>query len=145
MRQCVSGFQTDINLLCIDHCREGQIEQETGKGAYSYLEAGDLRIDQRIHHNGQVTFLLCHYHGIYISFQMELASKKIPAYIKGFSVRACLINKYCTNAHFVQYLFIKQALAQHSTTMYSLPWASTSRLPLSSRMLAMSRWPSRFR
>lgn len=110
MRQCVSGFQTDINLLCIDHCREGQIEQETGKGAYSYLEAGDLRIDQRIHHNGQVTFLLCHYHGIYISFQMELASKKIPAYIKGFSVRACLINKYCTNAHFVQYLFFKHAL-----------------------------------
>ena len=34
---------------------------------------------------------------------------------------------------------------QHSTTTYSLPWASTSRLPLSSRILAMSRWPSRFR
>ena len=36
MKQCVSGFQTDMDLLCIDHCREGRIEQEAGAGAYSY-------------------------------------------------------------------------------------------------------------
>ncbi len=98
MRQCTSGFQTDINLLCIDHCREGRIEQEAGEGAYSYLEAGDLRVDQRIHHNGQVTFPLCHYHGISIGFQMELASKEIPAYMKGFSVSLYdLQKKYCSD------------------------------------------------
>ena len=27
MKECVSGFQTDMDLLCIDHCREGRIEQ----------------------------------------------------------------------------------------------------------------------
>ena len=40
MKECVSGFQTDMDLLCIDHCREGRIEQEVGQNAFSYLEAG---------------------------------------------------------------------------------------------------------
>ena len=59
MKECVSGFQTDMDLLCIDHCREGRIEQEVGQNAFSYLEAGDLRVDRRIHHSGKVEFPLC--------------------------------------------------------------------------------------
>ena len=47
MRECISEFCTDANLLCVDHCREGRIEQEVRANAYSYLEAGDLRIDNR--------------------------------------------------------------------------------------------------
>ena len=39
MKECISGFQTDMDLLCIDHCREGRIEQEVGQNAFSYLEA----------------------------------------------------------------------------------------------------------
>ena len=39
MKECVSGFQTDMDLLCIDHCREGRSEQEVGQNAFSYLEA----------------------------------------------------------------------------------------------------------
>lgn len=98
MKQCVSGFQTDMDLLCIDHCREGRIEQEAGAGAYSYLEAGDLRVDQRIHHNGKVTFPLCHYHGISIGFQMSVAAKEIPAHMKDFSVDLYeLQKKYCSD------------------------------------------------
>ena len=98
MKQCVSGFQTDMDLLCIDHCREGRIQQEAGAGAYSYLEAGDLRVDQRIHHNGKVTFPLCHYHGISIGFQMSIASKEIPAHMKDFSVDLYeLQKKYCSD------------------------------------------------
>lgn len=53
MKECISGFQSDGDLLCIDHCREGRIEQEVGQDAFSYLEAGDLRVDRRIHHSGQ--------------------------------------------------------------------------------------------
>ena len=79
MKECVSGFQTDMDLLCIDHCREGRIEQEVGQNAFSYLEAGDLRVDRRIHHSGKVEFPLSHYHGISIGFQMETAAKEIPA------------------------------------------------------------------
>ena len=86
MKECISGFQTDMDLLCIDHCREGRIEQEVGQNAFSYLEAGDLRVDRRIHHSGKVEFPLCHYHGISIGFQVETAAKEIPASMKGFSV-----------------------------------------------------------
>ena len=60
MKECISGFQTDMDLLCIDHCREGRIEQEVGQNAFSYLEAGDLRVDRRIHHSGKVGFPLSH-------------------------------------------------------------------------------------
>ena len=98
MKECISGFQSDGDLLCIDHCREGRIEQEVGQDAFSYLEAGDLRVDRRIHHSGKVEFPLCHYHGISIGFQMETAAKEIPAYMKGFSVDLYeLQNKYCSD------------------------------------------------
>ena len=98
MKECISGFQTDMDLLCIDHCREGRIEQEVGQNAFSYLEAGDLRVDRRIHHSGKVEFPLCHYHGISIGFQVETAAKEIPAYMKGFSVDLYeLQNKYCSD------------------------------------------------
>lgn len=97
MKTCVSGFQTDMDLLCIDHCREGRIEQEIGADAYSYLEAGDLRIDQRIHHSGKVSFPLCHYHGISIGFKLDVASKEIADCVKGFSVDLYrLQKKYCS-------------------------------------------------
>lgn len=98
MKECVSGFQTDMDLLCIDHCREGRIEQEVGQNAFSYLEAGDLRVDRRIHHSGKVEFPLSHYHGISIGFQMETAAKEIPASMKGFSVDLYeLQKKYCSD------------------------------------------------
>ena len=97
MKSCISSFQTNMNLMCIDHCREGRIEQEVGGDAYSYLEAGDLRIDQRNHHAGRVAFPLCHYHGISIGFQMEVASREIPNNMKNFSVDLYkLQEKYCS-------------------------------------------------
>lgn len=98
MKECISGFQTDMDLLCIDHCREGRVEQEVGQNAFSYLEAGDLRVDRRIHHSGKVEFPLCHYHGISIGFQVETAAKEIPASMKGFSVDLYeLQKKYCSD------------------------------------------------
>ena len=88
----------DMDLLCIDHCREGRIEQEVGQNAFSYLEAGDLRVDRRIHHSGKVEFPLSHYHGISIGFQMETAAKEIPASMKDFSVDLYeLQKKYCSD------------------------------------------------
>lgn len=96
MKECISGFQTDTNLFCIDHCREGRIEQEVGKGAYCYLEAGDLRIDQRIHHTGHVSFPLCNYHGISIGFRMDIAEKEFPNQVISVSL-ADLVEKFCSD------------------------------------------------
>ena len=98
MRECISEFQTETDLLCIDHCREGRIEQEVGQNAFSYLGAGDLRVDRRIHHSGKVEFPLCHYHGISISFQMTAAAKELSLYMKDFSVDLYDLQiKYCSD------------------------------------------------
>lgn len=101
MKQCISGFQTDHNLLCIDHCREGRIEQEVENEAFVYLKAGDLRVDNRVNHMGQVLFPLCHYHGISIGFQIEEAAKALPLEMKDFSVDLYqLQKKFCDNQKF---------------------------------------------
>ena len=42
-----SGFVAGPDMLCIDHCREGRIEQPVAGGAYSYVASGDLKIDDR--------------------------------------------------------------------------------------------------
>ena len=75
---CESGFQTKYDMLCIDHCKEGCMEQEMGNGAYTYLEAGDLKIDRRIHHKGHIEFPTQHFHGVTIAFDMKEATKNLP-------------------------------------------------------------------
>ena len=96
MKSCESNFKIDVDSLCIDHCREGRIEHEIRKGVYSYLGAGDLKIDPRIHHSGHVEFPFNHYHGISIFFNLEEASKALPLEIRDFPVDLYEIQKkYC--------------------------------------------------
>ena len=45
-----SAFQPRQDVFCIDHCREGRLEYPLGKDAYSYVEAGDLKLDRRLTH-----------------------------------------------------------------------------------------------
>ncbi len=45
-----SNFSSDKELFCIDHCREGLIEQEIVPDTINYISAGDLRIDDRKNH-----------------------------------------------------------------------------------------------
>lgn len=68
LKSCVSEYQNAETVLCIDHCREGRIEHENSVGGRYYMEAGDLRIDRRVHHEGNVHLPLSHYHGLTIGF-----------------------------------------------------------------------------
>ena len=68
LKSCISEYQNAETVLCIDHCREGRIEHENAFGGRYYMEAGDLRIDRRVHHAGRVEMPLSHYHGISIGF-----------------------------------------------------------------------------
>ena len=107
MKECVSGFQTDMDLLCIDHCREGRIEQEVGQNAFSYLEAGDLPAKKSkavLFVIGIAVICQCIFTAtpvlkeISIGFQVETAAKEIPASMKGFSVDLYeLQKKYCSD------------------------------------------------
>lgn len=96
MASCESKFVPECDMLCIDHCREGRIEQEVEKGVFTYFEAGDLKVDRRIHHTGHMELPTKHFHGITISFKMEEAAKSLSKAMDGFPVDLYSIQKkYC--------------------------------------------------
>ena len=121
MKECLSGFRSDVNLLCIDHCREGRIEMETGNGEYSYLGGGDLRVDQHIHHAGRAFFPLCHYHGISIGFDLDFAAQELPRVMQGFSVKLPgLVAKYCSDP--MPFVIPGEPVIQHIfSELYNVP------------------------
>lgn len=91
-----SGFVVDGSVLCIDHCREGRIEQPVSGGAYSYVAAGDLKIDDRTRHTGEFVLPLAHYHGITVSFEIERAAASIEQALGGFPVDLrALRDRFC--------------------------------------------------
>ncbi len=77
LHSCISEYQNADTVLCIDHCREGRIEHENSLGERYYMEAGDLRIDRRVHHEGKVELPLSHYHGITIGFLQGTAQESL--------------------------------------------------------------------
>lgn len=100
MSSCESDFQPDCDMLCIDHCREGRIEQEVEKGVYAYFEAGDLKVDRRIHHTGRIEMPTKHFHGLSIVFDLKQARESLPAAMAGFPVDLYSIQKkYCNDNH----------------------------------------------
>ena len=121
MKECVSYFRSHAELFCIDHCREGRIELETGNDACYYLKAGDLRVDRRIHHAGKVSFPLNHYHGISIGFDVSVARKELPNQLPGFSVKLdSLVEKYGSDS--TPYVISDEPATQHIfSELYNVP------------------------
>ena len=91
-----SEFKPDRNLFCIDHCREGRLEYPAADDAYSYVEAGDLKLDRRLTHTGHFEMPLSHYHGAMVSFDLDAACRSLPQEIKDFPVNLrALQEKFC--------------------------------------------------
>lgn len=91
-----SDFRPNRSVFCIDYCREGRLEYSSKNDAYSYVEAGDLKLDCRLTHTGRFEMPLSHYHGIMISFDMEAAIKSLPLEIKDFPVDLkSICSKFC--------------------------------------------------
>ena len=96
MSRCESRLKIASDLFCIDHCREGRIEHALGSGVYSYISAGDMRIDNRQTHYTDFFMPLSHYRGITLAFFPEIAEKSISEAFPGFPVRIKkLYSKYC--------------------------------------------------
>ena len=96
MDHCVSEYQNADTALCIDHCREGRIEHENSLGERYYMEAGDLRIDRRVHYEGNVELPLSHYHGITIGFLQGTAQESLRREMRFLSVDLDLLGeKFC--------------------------------------------------
>lgn len=95
-----SAFQTTQDLLCIDYCREGRMEYTVGRNAYSYVEAGDLKIDRRLEHAGHFALPLSHYHGISIGFHLPSAAPEIGRMLGEYPLDLHVLQKkFCPGAH----------------------------------------------
>jgi len=96
MERCASGFRSNTNMLCIDHCREGRIEWEMPRNSYVYVEAGDLQIDTRNSHFCDFSFPLAHYHGITVGFLMDEAAEPLANVLEGITFDLHFLKKkYC--------------------------------------------------
>lgn len=121
MRSCVSEYQNAGTILCIDHCREGRIEHENSLGERYYMEAGDLRIDKRVHHEGRVELPLSHYHGITFGFVREAAEESLKRGFPWLSVDiGALAEGFCSGGReFV--LRGNEAVNRIFSQLYSAP------------------------
>ena len=121
LAHCYSRFTSCANLLCIDHCREGRMEHRTEQDLHYYIEAGDMRVDRRVHHTGDVDFPLSHYHGITIGFFMEQAEKAIDEEMPTISVDiASLAQKFCSGDRL--YILRQNSAIEHIfSELYHVP------------------------
>ena len=100
MRYYDSEFEPNGQLFCIDHCREGRIEYASRENAYSYVEAGDLKLDRRLKHTGRFEMPLSHYHGVMIGFEMPKAQETLKREYPDFPIDiAKLQDKYCPETY----------------------------------------------
>ena len=143
-----SAFHTTEDMLCIDYCRQGRMEYPAGPDAYSYVEAGDLKLDRRLEHQGHFTFPLSHYHGITFFLEACLLvwlgvalRKKKPKMRKACGI---ILLVFCALSPFVSWLL--EAL------LYRLPDELALESPLSfifsfaifnypREIIARSCWP----
>ena len=96
MQSCYSQFEPKVEMLGIDHCREGRIEWEFSNNTYMYLQQGDLQIDAKNNHQRSFGFPLSHYHGITVAMYVEEASKALSTVFEGWSVDLReLRSKFC--------------------------------------------------
>ena len=100
MQYYESDFMMEGELFCIDHCREGRMEYLAREGGYSYVEAGDIKLDRRLTHTGHFEFPLSHYHGVMVSFDMAVASEALKEEMKDFPVDLRQIQqKFCPDKY----------------------------------------------
>ena len=87
MQSCVSNLVVaNDDMLCVDYCKSGRMEQEVGGGAFAYIGAGDLKIDDRRNHTGQFVLPLSEYQGITVSFSIKEAQRSVKGELGGFPV-----------------------------------------------------------
>ena len=96
IQSCFSNFHPKVDMIGIDHCREGRIEWEFKNGSFMYMEEGDLQIDMKKQHTNRFGFPLSHYHGITVAIYIEEAIKTLASVFDGYWVDLnALKEKFC--------------------------------------------------
>lgn len=121
MRSCFSEFQPKVNMLAIDHCREGRIEWEFPNGSCLYLAAGDLQISSKDNHTASFGFPLSHYHGITVAIYVDEALPALASVFDGFPVDViALRKKFCAGKR--PFIMRAQDSIQHLfAELYTVP------------------------
>lgn len=98
MDSCVSALSvSNSDILCVDYCRSGRMEQEISGGSFAYIGAGDLKIDDRQNHTGQFVMPVSEYQGITVSFELSEAQRSLAGELGGFPVDLrALRQRFCT-------------------------------------------------
>lgn len=86
MDRCDLGRMTAGNLIEIHHCLEGRIEQEFEDERF-YLGPGDFSIAIRDRMVNAYHFPTCHYHGITIGINADLAPESLSDVLEEVRVR----------------------------------------------------------
>lgn len=96
MVQYDSLFQAAKTILAVDYCREGSLVMACRGGLYQVKKPGNVCIDSRVHHKGEVHFPAGHFHGITIGFGSPAAEKSLAKNASGIEVDLSHIrDKYC--------------------------------------------------
>ena len=121
MTHCYSRFNSSSRIFSIDHCREGRIEHRTDKDMRYYMEQGDLRMDRRVHHSGDMYFPVSHYHGITVGFFLDHAEQSVREAMPGVSFDLSeLADKFCGKDSI--YILRKHPSIEHIfSELYNVP------------------------
>lgn len=116
-----SVFVPDSSLFSVDHCREGRMECPAGVDLYSYVEAGDLKLDRRLSHKGRFEMPLKHYHGVTVTFDLNRAPKSLQESMPDFSFDLhALQEKFCAGIYPVV-IHRDRSIEHVFSELYSVP------------------------
>lgn len=95
-----SGFKLTpgSRMLCLNYCREGRIEWESGTDSCLYLDVGDLGIDDHARHESLFRFPFGHYRGVTVCLDPDIADKSLQSmFPEGFPVSVKqLYERFCS-------------------------------------------------
>lgn len=75
------------------------MEYAVGNDAFSYVEAGDLKVDRRLKHKGYFSLPLSHYHGISMCFDLSMIPMELARLAGDYPLDlAAIQRKFCPDA-----------------------------------------------
>lgn len=123
-----SEFKPKRHMFCVDHCREGRLEYSAAQDAFSYVEAGDLKLDQRLSHTGQFEMPLSHYYGAMIAFDMDIACRNLSLEVKDFPVDLRVLQeKFCSDVY-PTVIHGANSIEHIFSELYAVPEKSSGRI-----------------
>lgn len=98
MTHCVCGKTNDRMRLTIEHCREGRMAYALGEGAFSYVSAGEMKLENGASCSQKLDLPSGHYHGLVVTLDPEQASHSLLNVMAGFSVTpAAILRRFALN------------------------------------------------